>query len=165
MGDFTESLLPGTWIVDFVPLRKHSPEPHDKQTLTSRTVKHLPIWFPGATFLRTARAFREVARAWGSQPYEFVRQQMSQKKHAPSYLSGLVEKDGFPEPGSREENVIKWSAAAIFGGGSDTASTPRDRYRSVLTHIRPYQPWALCSWRWPSTQMYSAKHRKRSTEL
>ncbi|OOF95350.1 hypothetical protein ASPCADRAFT_207823 [Aspergillus carbonarius ITEM 5010] len=103
MGDFTESLLPGTWIVDFVPL-----------------LKHLPIWFPGATFLRTARAFREVARAWGSQPYEFVRQQMSQKKHAPSYLSGLVEKDGFPEPGSREENVIKWSAAAIFGGGSDT---------------------------------------------
>ncbi|PYI05543.1 O-methylsterigmatocystin oxidoreductase [Aspergillus sclerotiicarbonarius CBS 121057] len=108
MASFTESILPGIWLVDFIP-----------------SLKHLPTWFPGATFARAAEAFQEDARAWGSQPYEFVRQQMSQNNYTPSYVSGLVEKNGFPEPGSREENVVKWSASAIYGGGSDTASPTR----------------------------------------
>ncbi|GLA03815.1 hypothetical protein AnigIFM60653_003830 [Aspergillus niger] len=106
MGNLGAALVPGVWLVDFIPF-----------------LRHIPTWFPGATFARVAETFKESARAWNCQPYEFVRYQMSQNKHAPSYLSGLIEEKGVPEPGSFDEIVMKWSAAALYGGGSDTAST------------------------------------------
>ncbi|OJI85071.1 hypothetical protein ASPTUDRAFT_54746 [Aspergillus tubingensis CBS 134.48] len=89
MGNLGAALVPGVWLVDFIPF-----------------LRHIPAWFPGATFKRVAENFRESARAWNCQPYEFVRHQMSQNKHAPSYLSGLLEAKGVPEPGSFDEITI-----------------------------------------------------------
>lgn len=51
------------------------------------------------------------------QPYEFVKQQMREKKHKTSFLSQAIEKIGSdPEM----ERVHKWSASSMYLGGADT---------------------------------------------
>ncbi|PWY65710.1 cytochrome P450 [Aspergillus heteromorphus CBS 117.55] len=103
MQQFAASLMPGAWIVDFIPF-----------------LKHTPTWIPGISFPRVAKAFREDNRNWSERPYAFVKQQMANGTHEPSFVSGLVEKEGFPEPGSDKDDLFKWTALAIYGAASDT---------------------------------------------
>lgn len=95
-------------------LRKH-------QNLTY-TVKHIPSWFPGAGFKRTAQAWREQLIGIADRPYAFVKAQMAKGKYKPSYLSNTFIAHGVPEPGSEEELVAKWTAASLYTGGADTVS-------------------------------------------
>jgi hypothetical protein len=92
-----------------------------RQTLTN-TVKHIPSWFPGAGFKRTAQAWREQLIGIADRPYAFVKAQMENGKYKPSYLSNIFNAHGVPEPGSEEEVVAKWTAASLYTGGADTVS-------------------------------------------
>ncbi|PYH92672.1 O-methylsterigmatocystin oxidoreductase [Aspergillus ellipticus CBS 707.79] len=103
MVQFGAAIKPGAWIVDSVPF-----------------LKSLPTWVPFFSFPRAAKEFKETTRAWSDQPYAFVKKQMAEGTHKPSYVSALVEKDGFPEPDSTQDELIKWTALAFYGAASDT---------------------------------------------
>ncbi|PYI11227.1 flavonoid 3-hydroxylase [Aspergillus sclerotiicarbonarius CBS 121057] len=102
MNDFSRVVVPGAWLVNFVPL-----------------LKYLPTWFPGGKANQTAQEFKERLTIMHDKTYEFVQCQMAQGTHQPSYVSNLLEKETV-RPGSEEEIVIKWSAGALYGGGADT---------------------------------------------
>ncbi|RAH43882.1 cytochrome P450 [Aspergillus brunneoviolaceus CBS 621.78] len=100
---FVRSITPGMWLVDFIP-----------------ALKHIPSCFPGGGFQQAVKEFRVAADNLSAKPYAFVLDQMSRNAHAPSFLSGLFEKNGIPEPGSEQETTFKWTAATLYGGGADT---------------------------------------------
>lgn len=114
MEEFSFSILPATWAVDFLPF-----------------LKYLPAWLPGAEFKRMTATFRKTATAFSDLPYAFTKHQMTQPSHVPSFLSHQLEK-GIPRPRSSEEKVAKWSAASLYAGGTDTVRTDK--------HITDDQP-------------------------
>lgn len=57
------------------------------------------------------------------QPYEFVKQQMREKRHKTSFLSQAIEDIGSDK---EMEFVHKWSALSLFVAGADT-----------VFHLRP----------------------------
>ncbi|PWY85939.1 cytochrome protein [Aspergillus heteromorphus CBS 117.55] len=97
-----QAMLPGTWLVDYVPI-----------------LRYLPPWFPGAGFVRIAKEYRKHAAAFLDIPYMFVRQRMAQGDCTSSYMSNQL-RESKPEPGSEEETVLKWSGVEFYLGGSDT---------------------------------------------
>ncbi|KAL4865823.1 hypothetical protein BDV12DRAFT_173973 [Aspergillus spectabilis] len=100
--NFSIAVRPGTWLVDLAPI-----------------LRHIPSWFPGAGFQRTARIFRKQTEALSDVPFAFVKQQMQRSVFEPSYVSNLL-RDNPVTPGSQEETTIRWSAASLYGGGADT---------------------------------------------
>ncbi|PYH49722.1 cytochrome P450 [Aspergillus saccharolyticus JOP 1030-1] len=100
---FGKSVTPGMWLVDFIP-----------------ALKYIPAWLPGGGFHQTAKEFRVAADTISAKPYAFVLDQMSRNAHVPSFLSELFERNGIPEPGTEQETTFKWSAATLYGAGSDT---------------------------------------------
>jgi hypothetical protein len=53
------------------------------------------------------------------QPYQFVKQQMREKRHKPSFLSQCIENTSAD---AEMEFVHKWTALALYLGGADTVS-------------------------------------------
>ncbi|EJD08416.1 cytochrome P450 [Fomitiporia mediterranea MF3/22] len=99
---FSLAAQAGTWLVDVLPF-----------------LRFLPDWLPGMTFKRTAERFAHVASALIEKPHAFTKQQMARGVARPSLTQQLLdEHKNAPTP--EEEYIIKWSAAAIYGGGADT---------------------------------------------
>ncbi|GMG38018.1 unnamed protein product [Aspergillus oryzae] len=96
-------------------------EPHKQDPLVdlADVSIFLPSWFPGTEFKRIGQRSKEAFDNFGGKPYNFVKHQMSQGTHHPSYLSSILESEEI-EPGSEKEYVTKWSAASIYAGGADT---------------------------------------------
>lgn len=91
--------------------------------LTGFAVRYLPSWFPGTNFKTTANYFKKTAQEFCDIPYNFVKQQMSQNRFDPSFVSRLLG-DNQRESSSEEESITKWSAASMYAGGSDTVKYP-----------------------------------------
>ncbi|KAJ5375711.1 hypothetical protein N7517_007717 [Penicillium concentricum] len=102
MEDFSYALLPATWAVEFIPM-----------------MKYLPAWFPGAGFVKVARSYKSRSEAFSDVPYAFTKQQISNGQFVPSFLSNLLQTNPV-EPGTEEEEIIKWSAGSLYAGGADT---------------------------------------------
>ncbi|KAL4898353.1 cytochrome P450 [Aspergillus ambiguus] len=102
MAEFSVATTPGTWLPDIIP-----------------ALKYAPAWLPGMQFQQIARKFKSRVDDFSGKPYAFVQKQMARGSYIPSYLSRLLEKDNI-KPGSEEELVARWSAASLYGGGSDT---------------------------------------------
>ncbi|CAI7648233.1 unnamed protein product [Penicillium palitans] len=102
MEDFSYALLPATWAVKFIPI-----------------MKYLPAWFPGAGFVKIAQGYKSRAQSFSDVPYAFTKQQISNGRFVPSFLSNLLESNPV-EPGTEEEELIKWSAGSLYAGGADT---------------------------------------------
>ncbi|PYH76350.1 cytochrome P450 oxidoreductase OrdA-like protein [Aspergillus uvarum CBS 121591] len=108
MEDFSVAMLPATYLVDYLPF-----------------LRHLPAWFPGASFIRTARGYKKTVTAFSDLPYAFVQHQMHRDtEYTPSFLSNLLQhQPALPLPrGSEAEVTVKWSAASLYAGGADTVS-------------------------------------------
>ncbi|PVI03088.1 cytochrome P450 [Periconia macrospinosa] len=101
MEDFKEATVPGRWAVDVIPF-----------------LKYLPDWFPGTEFKQVARMMQEHLREATDKPYHFVKQQMRSKTAKTSFMSQSIEEFG-TDP--RMESIHKWSALALYLGGSDTS--------------------------------------------
>ncbi len=54
---------------------------------TSRLVKYVPEWMPGASFKRKAREWRGVAERFYTIPFDFVKQSMADGTVKPSFTS------------------------------------------------------------------------------
>ncbi|CEL08495.1 hypothetical protein ASPCAL11644 [Aspergillus calidoustus] len=103
LENFSVAGTPGAWIVDTIPL-----------------LKHLPNWFPGAGFKRTAAAWRKNLLTTIEEPYRLVLKQMAEGKYPDSYLSNLLEQAQGRTLTVEEEQVIKWTAGSLYTGGADT---------------------------------------------
>lgn len=134
-----------------------------KTLLIETAVKYIPSWFPGAEFQRMAKTFNSRVNDFSGKPYAFVQKKMARGSYKPSYLSRLLEKDN-PQPGSEEELVARWSAASLYGGGSDTVSDALNIINCDISNIhRHFLPWAPSSSRWPCTQTSNEKPKRKST--
>ncbi|OQE16233.1 hypothetical protein PENFLA_c028G11077 [Penicillium flavigenum] len=102
MEDFSYALLPATWAVEFIPI-----------------LKYLPVWFPGARFVKISQTYKSRAQAFSDVPYAFTKQEISNGRFVPSFLSNLL-RDNPVDPGTEEEDIIKWSAGSLYAGGADT---------------------------------------------
>ncbi|KAJ2922909.1 hypothetical protein H1R20_g14169, partial [Candolleomyces eurysporus] len=98
---FSLSTAPGGFLVNLVP-----------------QLKHIPEWFPGAGFQRTAKAWGSTLRAMVDGPHRFVKDQMASGSAEPSFTSNLLGSE--TKVTEEAEFDIKWSAASLYSGGSDT---------------------------------------------
>ncbi|THV04288.1 cytochrome P450 [Dendrothele bispora CBS 962.96] len=96
----SQALVPGRFLVNFVP-----------------ALLHIPEWFPGA-------GFKKIAKEWGAslndtveRPYKFVRDQIAAGTAEVSFVSKLVEGKQLDD---EEEFAVKWAAQSFYAAGSDT---------------------------------------------
>jgi hypothetical protein len=98
-------------------------------------LRHVPAWFPGAGFQKKALSWRKTLMEMADIPHDFVKSQMvcfqlldcricllifvleqACGTALPSFTSAHLEK----ELSAREEDNVKWAAASLYSGGSDT---------------------------------------------
>ncbi|KAF5025066.1 hypothetical protein F66182_2835 [Fusarium sp. NRRL 66182] len=107
MINFSYAFVPLSWAVDIVP-----------------SLIHLPHWFPGASFKKTAKEWRKTTDQALNVPYNFVMNQMSSGVNRPSYVASHIEQSSKNNDGSKpsQEDIdaVKASAAILYGGGADT---------------------------------------------
>jgi hypothetical protein len=115
MDEFAKAAVPGVWAVDMMPFREYSAYLEEKAKPLA--VRYLPDWFPGTGFKSTARQWRATLNDLTERPYAFVKHQMAQGKHEPSFLSQVL---GSGELDQEETFVAKWSALSLYSGGADT---------------------------------------------
>ncbi|KAH8704710.1 putative cytochrome P450 oxidoreductase OrdA-like protein [Talaromyces proteolyticus] len=104
MDEFAQAGVPGAWMVDMIP-----------------ALKHIPDWFPGAGFKRTARSWAASLWELSERPFAFVRYQMDTGVENLSFLSQLLQKQSIANPNDR--SVVKWSALSLVTAGADTTQS------------------------------------------
>ena len=101
LDEFVQATTPGAFLVDALPI-----------------LRYVPSWVPGAHFKTLAAEWREHMLQMVEAPLEIVKGQLESGTAVPSFASHLLEEDHTPET----EHRVKWTAAALYGGGADTVS-------------------------------------------
>ncbi|GJE86535.1 cytochrome P450 [Phanerochaete sordida] len=100
---FFEASTPGAFLVDVFPL-----------------LRYVPAWVPGATFKATAKRWKVTLQKMVDVPHVFVKEQMAKHAEIPSFTSDLLSNEKLA---GEKEHDIKWTAASLYSGGSDTTVT------------------------------------------
>ncbi|KAJ9640652.1 hypothetical protein H2204_003281 [Knufia peltigerae] len=100
LEQFSQATVPGRWLVDVVP-----------------ALKHIPQWFPGAGFKRTAREWDHTLQRVVEGPYDFVRHQISSGDAPTSYLGDFLKDETL---GLKQRVEVKYTSASLYTGGADT---------------------------------------------
>ncbi|RMZ82568.1 hypothetical protein DV738_g1475, partial [Chaetothyriales sp. CBS 135597] len=105
MDEFSLAFRPMTWAVDFLPWLRHMPE-----------------WFPGASFKRLGRQWSVNTRMVIETPYNFVRKQIARGVYRQSFVASTLNPGGSGSTELSEEylRAVKNSAAIMYAGGADT---------------------------------------------
>ncbi|KAL8367234.1 hypothetical protein RB599_010288 [Gaeumannomyces hyphopodioides] len=109
MEEFSDVGKPFSWAVDFMPF-----------------LKHIPDWFPGASFKKKAKAYRQTLTNMAHPPYRFVQHQLASGIDSGCTMSRLIQKseaereDGRMAP--ENEKLIVWAAGSLLGAAVDTTS-------------------------------------------
>lgn len=106
MDNLSLAFVPLSWAVDALP-----------------ALDYLPQWFPGLSYRKTAEQWRAINQAAAEMPFQFVRRQVAQGAHHPSYVSNLIEQNMTKGSGAlapEDEEAIKWSAVSLYAAGSDS---------------------------------------------
>ncbi|KIJ42237.1 hypothetical protein M422DRAFT_171280 [Sphaerobolus stellatus SS14] len=99
ISEFSAGSTAGAFLVDFIPW-----------------LKYIPIWFPGASFQRIAAEWRKDLEKMTDTSFLWTKKQVAAGTAAPSLVSIHV-----PEvKSSEEEELLKWAASSMYGGGADT---------------------------------------------
>ncbi|KAF7979163.1 hypothetical protein HWV62_43423 [Athelia sp. TMB] len=101
VAQFSAATLPGTWLVDIIPILRHVPE-----------------WVPGANFKKLGREWNKCINNVVETPYNFTKQQMNDGVAPPSFLSNLLENEASLT--ADEVRNIKWATGSLYTGGADT---------------------------------------------
>ncbi|KAJ7078025.1 cytochrome P450 [Mycena belliarum] len=97
--NFASTTTPGAYLVDIIP-----------------SLKYWPEWLPGGGFHATAKIMRKQLVDTFDFALEYVREQMAMGTAEKSFTSNLLEEQRY------DDHFIKWAAATIQAGGSDTAA-------------------------------------------
>ncbi|KAF8165086.1 cytochrome P450 [Crassisporium funariophilum] len=97
---FSLATAPGGFLVDLIP-----------------ALRHIPLWFPGAGFRHKANEWASTLLEMVERPHNFVKQRVACGTAEVSFSStGLEAK----KLNAEEEFDLKWSAASLYSGASDT---------------------------------------------
>lgn len=81
-----ETLIPGKWLVDVLPIRMFNQFPYFLYVLTGHdSVKYLPEWIPGAGFQRQARLWRGDSVVMTDNPFNAIKVRRYYR-HIPLFL-------------------------------------------------------------------------------
>ncbi|RDB20518.1 hypothetical protein Hypma_012422 [Hypsizygus marmoreus] len=97
---FSLATAPGGYLVDVIP-----------------ALRHVPLWFPGAGFKRTAKVWAATLVEMVEQPHAFVKREMAAGTAAVSCSSTMLQEKNLT---AEEEFDIKWSTASLYSGAADT---------------------------------------------
>ncbi|KAJ7054503.1 cytochrome P450 [Mycena amicta] len=115
MEGFSAASEPGRWWVDSFP-----------------ALKHVPRWFPGASFHQAAQRMRADLNKLFDIPYQFVKSSIGSGHPQPSFLlSYLEEKNGQETP--EEEELVQAFAAALYSGGAETTPSALTSFILAMT--------------------------------
>ncbi|EUC67666.1 cytochrome P450 family protein [Rhizoctonia solani AG-3 Rhs1AP] len=82
---------------------------------------NLPRWFPGTRFLQVGAEGHALRNAYAGRLFEQVQAEMRSGTARHSFVSNLLTIKGGPDRATaHDQDLIKWTAAALFVGGSDT---------------------------------------------
>ncbi|EJF64522.1 cytochrome P450 [Dichomitus squalens LYAD-421 SS1] len=90
---------------------------------------HIPAWFPGAGFKKTAAAWRATLEQMCEDPYNLVKQQIAAGTNVPSFTSKNLEGDITPE----RELIVKDAASSLYAGGADTTVSAINSFFLAMT--------------------------------
>ncbi|KAJ7617103.1 cytochrome P450 [Roridomyces roridus] len=90
------AMEPGRWLVDYCPI-----------------LRYIPSWLPCAGFKRQGAEWRSLLDELGEVPHQWVKEQMAAGTALPSFTSRHLSHH-------EDEDVVKWSAAALYVGATDT---------------------------------------------
>ncbi|KAG2356982.1 cytochrome P450 [Suillus spraguei] len=113
MDQWSRATAPGAFMADVMPILVKVPE-----------------WFPGAGFKRLAREWHDTLEETVSSPYKFTVDQMAAGIAPESFTSKLV---GSGPLSAEEEHIIKWSAATLYAGASDTTVSTINSFFLAMT--------------------------------
>jgi len=109
---FVDSIS-GLWLVDVIPF-----------------LQYLPGWLPGMGFQKVARRYRAVVQEFMERPFKFVQAQLAKGVATKSFVATELENGS----GSMEvENAIKWTTAALYGGGTDSSVSVMTAFMLAMT--------------------------------
>ncbi|KIJ18479.1 hypothetical protein PAXINDRAFT_70725 [Paxillus involutus ATCC 200175] len=97
MANVSLNTNPGAFLVDFIP-----------------ALRRLPEWFPGTSFLRDAKKYRQLAMETVTRPHQYVLEQMAAGTVKSSFSSAVLEEGVSPE----EEDIAMWTAINTYLGTS-----------------------------------------------
>lgn len=80
-------------------------------------MKHIPEWFPGAGFKKTARFYAHTLTRLVEEPFAFTKSEMADEKHENSFTASLLQQ-------GEDEEIVKWSSVALYSAGADTVRDP-----------------------------------------
>ncbi|PPQ73581.1 hypothetical protein CVT26_010565 [Gymnopilus dilepis] len=100
LEQFSLSTAPGGFLVNLIP-----------------PLRHIPEWFPGASFRKTAKKWADTLNTLVEMPHQYVKKQMELGTAKASFTSQLLDSANLTV---EEEEDIKWSAASLYSGGADT---------------------------------------------
>ncbi|KAI0343875.1 cytochrome P450 [Trametopsis cervina] len=109
----------GIWPVDIFPF-----------------LRHLPLWAPGAGFLRKAIVWRAKMQEFVDKPYELVKERMREGTAVPCFVTTLLTdvRDG-KEVDAQRDFDIRWTANSMYSASMDTTITVVTHFmHAMLTH-------------------------------
>jgi hypothetical protein len=112
-------------------------------------VKYVPDWFPGTGFKQVAKQFRKTNMEQADRPHEFVKRRMVRASllfgvpipthvlkyeqaagtNIRSFTSCMLE-SGITK---KDEEVLKWAANSLYGGGTDTVTASLSAFYLCMT--------------------------------
>ncbi|KAJ7272073.1 cytochrome P450 [Mycena haematopus] len=101
MEDFSETVTPGAFLVDLLPI-----------------LKYVPSCMPGAGFQRKAKLWANRRAEVAEQPFNLVKKQLAQGSAQDSFVSILLRENLSEE----EVAYLKWAAHSTYGGAADTTA-------------------------------------------
>ncbi|KAG8779934.1 hypothetical protein FRC12_023683 [Ceratobasidium sp. 428] len=109
---------------------------------SSLLVVKLPAWLPGTKFLQVGAEGHALRNAYAGTPFERVRGEMRTNTARPSFVSNLLSAKGGPDGASEtDQDLIKWTAAALFVGGGDTTVAVINTFMLMMAAY-PEVQWA-----------------------
>ncbi|KAI0330029.1 cytochrome P450 [Cubamyces sp. BRFM 1775] len=84
-------------------------------------LKHLPTWFPGASFHRAAAIGRELSMRMRVEPYNMVKGRINSGNVIPCMATRLLSQDPPPEETNNDE-FVKDCCAVVYSAGADTTA-------------------------------------------
>ncbi|GJJ11026.1 hypothetical protein Clacol_005257 [Clathrus columnatus] len=118
--------IPGTFLVDLFPICKRFSEFPNEDLANSWNylVRYIPLWFPGANFLRESYQIRRNVTEMLNRPVDVAKNVVRNGGAIPSAVSVLIEKfENDPNRPDDYEDIIKNVSGVAYVAAIDTKHT------------------------------------------